>query len=175
MTKAEKTKIIADVTEKIKGSNGIYITDFSGLTVEKSTQLRNKFRQAGVDYIVVKNTLAKRSFEAVGGYEGLYESLKKETAIAFGTTGDPSVPARIMKEFNKSSEKPKLKAAYIDGEVFGADKLEYLATLPTKDQLIARAMASINAPASNLVGVMSAVIRNLMYGIQQVAEKQGNA
>lgn len=174
MTKTEKNQVISEVTEKIKNANSIYITDFSGLTVEKSTDLRNRFRAAGVDYIVVKNTLAKRSFEAVGGYDGLFQSLKNETAIAFGHN-DPSAPARIMKEFLRNSEKPQLKAAYIDGEVFGADKLEYLASLPTKEQLIARALGSINAPASNLVGVMSAVIRNLMYGIQQVAEKNGKA
>lgn len=174
MTKTEKEQVIAEVTEKIKNADSIFITDFSGLTVDKTTILRNKFRAAGIEYVVVKNTLAKRSFEAVGGYDGLYESLKYETAIAFGKE-DLSAPARIIKEFNKDSEKPKLKAAFIDGEVFGADQLEYLAALPTKEQLIARALGSINAPASNLVGVMSAVIRNLMYGIQQVAEKQNKA
>lgn len=174
MTKTEKEQVVAEVTEKIRNAQSIFITDFSGLTVEKTTILRDKFRAAGVDYVVVKNTLAKRSFDAVGGYEGLYTSLKSETAIAFGRE-DLSAPARIMKEFRKDSDKPKLKAAFIDGEVFGADQLDYLAALPTKEQLIARALASINAPASNLVGVMSAVIRNLMYGIQQVAEKQNNA
>lgn len=171
MTKDEKTLVIAEVTEKIKKSSSVYITDFSGLTVEKSNDIRNKFRAAGIEYYVVKNTLAKRSFDNIGGYEKLYSSLRHSTAIAFGSPADPIAPARIIKDFLKTSEKPSMKAAFIEGEVFGADKLEYLATLPTKDQLISRMMGSIQSPATNIVGVMSSVMRNLMYAINQVAEK----
>jgi len=171
MTKDEKALVIAEVTEKIKRSSSVYVTDFSGLTVEKSNDIRNRFRAAGIEYYVVKNTLAKRSFDNIGGYEKLYDALRYSTAIAFGAPDDPIAPARIMKEFLKTSEKPALKAAFVDGEVFGADKLEHLATLPTKEELIARIMGSIQAPATNIVGVMSSVMRNLMYAINQVAEK----
>ncbi|NUQ82997.1 MAG: 50S ribosomal protein L10 [Bacteroidetes bacterium] len=171
MKKDEKALIVAEVTAKLKNTSGVYLTDFSGLTVERSNDLRNKFRQAGIQYMVVKNTLAKRSMTEVGGYDKLYDSLKQSTAIAFADRNDPIAPARIIREFLKTSEKPSLKAAYVDGEVFSGDKLEYLATLPTKEQLIARAMASINAPATNLVGIMSALMRNLMYAINEVAKK----
>lgn len=175
MKRQEKDHLVEVVTEKVKRSNSIFITNFSGLTVSKTNELRDRLRAQGIDYMVVKNTLIKRSLENVGGYEKLYESLKYPSAVAFGYGEDPVAPARVFKEFLKIGiDKPELKAAFIDGEVFLGNQLDMLAAMPTKDQLIARAMASIQAPASNLVGVMSAVMRNMMYAINQVAEKRNN-
>ena len=171
MTKEQKAKVIAETVELLNRSTGLYLANFSGLTVEKANALRSEFFKVGVDYKVVKNTLLKRALEEVGGYDGVYPYLVNQTGVVFAYD-DPVQPARILKDFIKANEKMlTVKVCVLDKEVFDGSRLEELASLPTREDLIASIIGSIAAPAQGIVGAINAVMRDLV-GVIDAIEKQ---
>ena len=138
MTRADKSILIDQLKEKFVDSQYFYIADSSSLTVGQINKLRALCFENGIEVKVVKNTLAKKAMEpneSEKGFAPLYEALTGPTTIFFADVAN--APARIMKEFRKSSDKPVLKAAYIDSDVFlGDDQLEVLASLKSKEELI---------------------------------------
>jgi large subunit ribosomal protein L10 len=171
MTKEQKVKVIADTVEYIERANGIYLTNFSGLTVEKANALRSEFFKAGVDYIVVKNTMLKLALEQVGGYDGVFPYLVQQTGVVFAYD-DPVQPARILKDFVKDNPSMMtLKVCVIEKEVFDGARLEELASLPTRDELISAIIGSIAAPAQGIVGAIHGVMSGIVYAIDAI-EKQ---
>ncbi len=118
MKKSEKEEIIAEVREKISRAKGILFTDFSGVTVEQATELRSEFRKLGVDYKVVRDSLARKALESVTGFDAVYKSLAQfPTGIAF-SYNDPVTPAKIIKKFHDKNAKLSCKACVIDKQVF---------------------------------------------------------
>ncbi len=156
MTRAEKTTAIAELKEKFSNSSFFYLTDSSTLTVEQVNKLRKICFDKGVELKVVKNTLAKKAMEEAPedkGYAELYEALKGPTAIMFTDTAN--VPAKIIKEFRETSERPVLKAAYIDTAVFiGDDQIESLTKLKSKEDLVAEVIALLQSPAKNVISAL---------------------
>ncbi|MBT8401634.1 MAG: 50S ribosomal protein L10 [Rhodothermia bacterium] len=150
----------------------VYLTNFSGLSVAQATDLRNRFRDMGVQYRVVKNTLLKIAMEKKGGFENLYEHLNGPVAVAFSE--DPSAPARVIKKFltDEKSERPELRAAFIEGAIYQADALETLAALKSKDELIADIVGLLMAPMTNIVGALQGAGSNLVGSIRAIAEKE---
>lgn len=172
MNRTIKSETISSVAEKISRSQGMYLTDFSGITVEDVTKLRNEFRKVGVEYIVVKNTLLKRALESVGGFDEVYKSLKLPTGLAI-SYDDPAAPARVIKKFQDQAEgKLNCKACIIAKEVYEGKKVAEFAKMPTHKEIIASILGSLNAPASNLVGVLNAVPRDLVSVIDAIEKKK---
>ncbi|MFN3528760.1 MAG: 50S ribosomal protein L10 [Bacteroidia bacterium] len=155
MTREEKAQIIEDLAEKLSQSPYFYLTDSSNLTVENINKFRRLCFQKGVEFRVVKNTLLQKAMERVDAtvYEGLYGSLKGSTSIMFAEQGN--VPAKLLKEFRKSFDKPVLKAAFIDSAIYtGDDQIDALVAVKSKFELIGDVIALLQSPAKNVVSAL---------------------
>ena len=170
MNKDEKTEIISEVKEMIENSSAIYLTDYSGITVADISTIRNEFRKEGVRYKVIKNTLFKRALEEAGKYDKLADHLIGMTGYAFASD-NPVAPAKIIKKYNDISQKLSLKACYIENQYYDGNKLNEIASLPSKNDIIAGILGCINSPASGIVGTINAVFSNLVSVIDQISKK----
>ncbi|ABL64298.1 50S ribosomal protein L10 [Chlorobium phaeobacteroides] len=171
MKRDKKEQIVQDVAEKIDRSQGIYLTEFQGLSVAKMAELRNEFRKAGVEYRVVKNTLIKKALRDLSSADRLASGLKSTTAVAFGYD-DPLAPAKIIRKFSKTNEALKFKMASIDGVVYDADSLPALSEMLSKTENIGRAAGLINGVVSSVPMVVNAVARNLVSVLDQIAKQK---
>ena len=171
MKRDTKEQIVQEVAEKINRSQGIYLTEFQGLSVAKMSELRNEFRKAGVEYRVVKNTLIKKSLKDLAGADKLAPGLKSTTAVAFSFE-DPVAPAKVIRKFSKTNEALKFKMAAIDGVVFGPDQLQLLSEMLSKTENIGRAAGVINNVISSVPMVVNAVMRNLVCALDQIAKQK---
>ncbi|GMU96526.1 50S ribosomal protein L10 [Ignavibacterium album] len=170
MNKNEKSEIIAEAKELIEKSTAVYVADYSGVNVADISELRNQFRKEGVTYKVFKNTLFKRALTETGKYQKLSNNLAGMSGFAFAFD-NPVAPAKIIKKYFDANKKFSLKACYIETEFYSGNQLDQLATLPTKSDLIAGILSSINAPASGIVGSINAVFRDLVSVIDQISKK----
>lgn len=170
MNKNEKSEIIAEAKELIEKSTAVYVADYSGVNVADISELRNQFRKEGVTYKVFKNTLFKRALAETGKYSKLADNLEGMSGFAFAFD-NPVAPAKIIKKYFDANKKFALKACYIETEFYSGNQLDQLATLPTKADLIAGILSSINAPASGIVGSINAVFRDLVSVIDQISKK----
>ena len=173
LTKEQKATIVAEVSSQLEEANTIYLTNASGLTVENANALRKKFRESDVQFRVVKNTLLRLAMDKVGGFDDLYELLAGPTAVAF--SNEPAAPARVIKKFNKDAgvDLPALKGAFIDGAIYGSDSLEALASLKSKDELVADIIGLLMSPMTNVVGALQAQGSNMVGAIKTIAEREG--
>jgi large subunit ribosomal protein L10 len=171
MNRSDKEAIVAEVAEKVSRATAMYFADFTGLTVEEATELRREFRKAGVEYTVVKNTLAKKALERVTGYDRVYEKLIGPTGIAF-SYDDAVAPAKIIKKFGEKTGKLKLKVAVLEKQVFDGSQLDQLSKLPTRGELMSGVIGSIHAPISGIVGAIGAVMRDLVNVIDAIEKKK---
>lgn len=152
MTKEEKSKYIEDLAAKLSESGVFYLTDTAGLNVETINNFRRKCFQSKVELRVVKNTLLKKAMESLVGknYSELYDTLHGPTAVMFSEVGN--VPAKLIQEFRKKSDKPVLKGAYIQENTYAGDKnLDMLAALKSKNELIADIIAALKSPAQKVI------------------------
>lgn len=170
MPTAEKIAKVEELSQKLKEASGVYLTDFTGLNVEEMNELRKTLRQASVQYQVVKNTLARLSVQAAG-CEELLEYLDGPTAMAFGVD-DPAAPARLLKEFQKKNDKLKFKACLLDGVLIGAEGIDEIANLPTKDVLLVQLVTALNHPIQSLVSSLHAVLANFVTVLDEVRKKK---
>jgi large subunit ribosomal protein L10 len=172
LSKQQKATILEEVTEQLEGANTVYLTNCSGLTVEKANALRSKFRASNVQYRVVKNTLLRLAMQRIGGYDELFDQLGGPTAVAFSE--EPAAPARVIQDFAKGSGNglPELKAAYIHGAFYGADSLDVLAALKSKEELIGDIIGLLLSPITNVVGGLQAQGSNLVGAIKTIAERE---
>jgi large subunit ribosomal protein L10 len=171
MKRSEKEAIISEVAEKAARAVAMYFADFSKLTVAEETELRREFRKSGVEYNVVKNTLARKALEQLTGYDRVYDKLVGPTGIAF-SYDDPSAPAKIIKKYSEKLGKFKLKAAVIEKQVYDATKLDELARMPSRKDMIAAILGSLQSPASGIVGAINAVARDLVYVLDAIEKKK---
>jgi large subunit ribosomal protein L10 len=172
MNKNEKEEMISSVKEMISNSSAVYLTDYAGISVSDINNIRNEFRKEGVKYKVIKNTLFNRALAEVGKFENLSDHLVGMTGYAFANADNPVAPAKIIKKYFDSSQKLSLKACYIENQYFDGSKLEELANLPTKNEIIASILSSINAPASGIVGAINAVMRDLVNVVDQISKRE---
>jgi large subunit ribosomal protein L10 len=171
MNKNEKAEIVEEVKEMITNSSAVYLTDFSGITVADITNIRNEFRKEGVKYKVIKNTLFSRAVSESGKYSKLINDLVGMTGYAFA--GDnPVAPAKIIKKYFDDTQKLALKACYIEDQFYDGTKLNELATLPSKKEIMASILRAVNSPASGIVGAINAVMRDLVSVVDQISKKQ---
>jgi large subunit ribosomal protein L10 len=169
----EKKKIVKELTQKIKESKAMVLTDYRGLTVEQDTELRTALRKAGVEYRVVKNTLTRFAIKE-NGLEGLDPYLNGPTAIAISDT-DPVAPAKVLSEYAKKYEKLELKAGVVEGRIIDINGIKSLADLPPREVLIAKVLGGFNAPLAGLVNVLNGNIRGLVVALNAIAEQKAQA
>ena len=153
----ESKKAIVDaLTEKLQNSTSAVFVDYKGITVAQDTELRHKFREAGVEYTVVKNTLTRFAANKAG-YNQFDELLNGTTSMAC-TTGDPIAPARIVCEFAKKNKNiVKLKGGFVEGSVMSVEQLQGFGELPSKDALVAQVLGTFLAPISSLAFVLDQI------------------
>lgn len=166
----QKKDIVADIKSKFESCQSAVLIDYRGLTVEEVTNLRNKFREAGVEYRVLKNTMIRRAVEELG-LEGLDPVLEGPTAVAFGME-DAVAPAKIISDFIKDTQKTEIKAGVLEGKVVDVEAVKALAALPSREVLLAKVLGSMNAPITGFVTALSGNIRNLLYVLNAIGEKK---
>ena len=170
MNRQEKAQIIEQLSEKAARANIAVVTDFKGMGVEEMTLLRAKLREAGVDYQVVKNTLARLAFKETS-HGVLNDRLKENCAIALGYD-DPVVVAKALSDFAKTSKKLGLRFGSLEGKFLDDEAMKQLATLPSKPELLAKLLGTMNAVPTNFVNVFAAVLRNFLYALTAIKEQK---
>lgn len=171
MPRPEKVEAVQKIAAKLSRSTLAIATDYRGLSVADMTQLRRKLGEAGIEYRVVKNTLTRIAANQVGRQQ-LAGLLDGPTAIAFGY-GDASQPARVLLDYIRSSRiELKIKGGLLDGRQLGLADLSELASLPSRQVLIARVIGGVQSPLLALVNVLNAPLVNLVRALQQIADKQ---
>jgi len=171
MNRNEKSEIISEIKELLDSSSAVYLTDYHGINVEDISSLRNQFRNEGVRYKVYKNTLVKRALDEIDKYDKIADHLTGMVGFAFTTT-NPLAPAKIINKYFGDKDKLSLKACYVEGEYFDGSQLKTLASLPTKNELIASIMGSLNSPVSGIVGTINAVMRDLVSVVEQISQRE---
>jgi large subunit ribosomal protein L10 len=156
----EKQVIIDEIKAKLENAEAAVVIDYMGITVEEANSMRKQLREADVDYTVYKNTLVKRAIEGTK-FEGLAEALAGPSALAISQT-DATAPARVLNKVMKEFKKMEFKAGVIEGELFDAAGVQAIADIPSRDELIAKFMGSIQSPIANFARV-----------INQIAEQKG--
>jgi large subunit ribosomal protein L10 len=146
---------VAEIKEKLEKSKSVVLSNYQGLTVEEDTTLRKNLREGGIEYKVYKNTLVILAAKELG-LDGITEYLEGPVSIAFGYE-DVTVAARILNDFAKDHKKLELKAGIVEGEIYDEDKIKQLATIPSKEVLIAKLLGSIKSPISSFARVLSAI------------------
>lgn len=163
MANQQNIEAVEVFSKKFEEAAGIYFTDYLGLNVEDITELRKNFTSQEIEYRVVKNTLAKLSAQNAG-LEALNGVLEGPTAVAL-SYGDPTVPARIIKDFRKEHDLPRVKAFIFEGELMDNAAFDSVANLPSKDVLLGKLLNGLSSPlttlASTLRGSMSSVVNVL--------------
>ncbi len=169
----EKNSIIDDLTEQINNASHFYLTDISNLNASDTSDLRRKCFEKNVELVVVKNTLFKKALEkSEGNFEDFYDILKNSTSIMFCETGN--IPAKVIKDFRLKNDRPLLKAAFVEESIYlGDEQLDMLASLKSKDELIADVLALLQSPMTNLLSALQSGGNNLAGVLKTLAEKEG--
>ena len=152
----QKKQVVADLADSIKNSAAGVLVKYQGITVEDDTKMRKALREAGVKYVVMKNTLTGKACEE-NGLGDMKQYLNGMTAIAVGTADDPIAPAKILSEFSKSKKKMAIKCGVCDGAFLDEAGVQALANLPSKEVLIAKIMGSMMSSVSKFVYCVEAL------------------
>lgn len=174
ITKEQKKVILEELIELFKSTTGVYVVNFSGMTVKEAQDFRKEIKAIDCKYKVAKNTLILRAVSEIEGLELPEEKMFGESGVIFAYD-DPTVPAQVIKKFFDAKQKPMLKVAWLDGQVFDGSELKKIAALPSKKDLYSGIVGSLGAPVSGIHGVMSNIMRDLTSLIEEVAKKQNNA
>jgi len=170
MPKPEKERIVDEIAEQLQQAQGIYLTDFTGLSVAEITELRNNFRNAGVEFRVVKNSLTRLSAQKAG-MDNLIDYLTGPTALALGRD-EPIAPARIVKEFAKKTEKPTIKVGLIEGQIIAPDEVESIINIPPREVLLGQVVGTFSAPMSDLVSVLTSLLSSFVSTLDAIKFKK---
>ncbi len=169
----QKKTIVAELAADIKDSAAGVVVNYQGITVDSDTKMRKALREAGVKYVVMKNTLTGRACDEVG-YGALKEHLNGMTAIAI-SKNDPVAAAKILKEYAEKIPSFEILAGYVDGGVIDAAGVNALAEIPSKEVLIAKFLGSIKSPLYNFAYGLQAIIDKQNGGSEEAAEAPAEA
>lgn len=170
MNRTEKEQVVQKLTQRLTETQATFLADYRGINVEQATQLRRELTQAGVEYRVVKNNLLRLAAQGTPA-EDLQPYCTGPTAIAF-SGDDPVAPAKILSKFAKEIEAFELKAGVLSGTLLSVAEIGALADLPSRDELLAMALRTMNAPVSNFVGTMAAIPRSLVQVLNAIGENK---
>lgn len=172
MNQTEKQTIVTALTAKLSVARTVYVTDFAGLNVAQVSDLRRRLRKAGVEYVVVKNTLARRALDGAQ-VRGLDAHLKGNTALALAA--DASAAAKVLTDFAKEFQKPSVKAGVVDGRAVSPDQVKRLASLPPREQLLAELGATLQAPMAGFLGALQALLSNFAGALEALKTQREGA
>jgi large subunit ribosomal protein L10 len=171
MKRNEKEQLVTELSDKIRGAKALYYTDFTGLNVKRMTELRRRFRKAGIEYVVIKNTLASRAVTSVG-LEA--ERLRGPTGVVIGT--DPVVAAKVLTDFAREHEqRPGIKGGMLDGRSLSPDQVKQLAAMPSREQMLAQLGASFQAPMAGFLGALNGLMYLFVGAVALRAQREGGA
>jgi large subunit ribosomal protein L10 len=154
MNRTEKQQLVSELSAKIKDAKALYYTDFTGLNVKRMTELRRRFRKAGVQYVVIKNTLAARAVSEIGLDA---ERLRGPTGVVIGT--DPVAAAKVLSDFAREfDKKPSVKGGLLEGRTIEPEQVLRLATLPSREQMLAELAAGLQSPLAAFVGALNGLL-----------------
>lgn len=177
MVQQYKLNITKDLVERLRDAKAIVLVDYKGINIEQVNQLRSRFRNENVDYVVQKNTLIKIALNELG-ITALDAFLKGPTAVAI-CLGDEVSPARVLAKFTKEimegASFPSFKAGYVAGHVFNPAQLEALANLPTRDELLSKVVGTMAAPITGFMAVNQGIIRKFVYAVSAIKDKKADA
>lgn len=171
MRREEKEVIIDNLVSDLNQAKHFYLTDISALNAEETSRLRRKCFENQIRLLVVKNTLLKKAMEkSDGDFDLLYDVLKDSTSIMFCEAGN--APAKLIKEFRKTMEKPILKAAFVEESFYiGDNQLESLSTIKSKEELLADLLTLLMSPATNLASALGSSGSKLAGALKTLSEK----
>ncbi len=173
MPTQEKIETVAELRRRVENAAGVYLAEYKGLNVKDISELRGLVRKAGAQMIVVKNRLLNLAVEGTAA-EGLREFLTGPNAVIF-CEADAVAPAKTIAEFAKTHDVLTWKGGYVEGAVFDGKGMTRVAELPPKQELIAAVVGGVAAPVTGLVFTLSGLVSDLVYTLQAVADKQGEA
>lgn len=172
-SKPAKVEKINEIKENISGSSVAIATDYRGLTVEEITTLRRGLQEKGAEYTVVKNTLARIAVKETE-FEGLSKYFIGPTALVLATN-DPVGPAKVVTEFLKKAKKGSVKGGLMDGRALSEKEVLQLADVPSKEELYAKMLCSMNSPATGIAVCLNGVAKALACCIDQIREQKEKA
>jgi len=170
LNRDNKEQLVSELAAKLAKTKATFLADYRGLTVEQVNTLRTQLRGAGAEYRVVKNTLLRLASRGTSS-ECLDPMLEGPTAIAIAP-GDPVAVAKVLADFAKANAKFELKGGALDGKALSVNDVKALSDLPSREVLLARLLGSLNAPATNFVGVLAAVPRSFVQVLAAVKDKK---
>jgi large subunit ribosomal protein L10 len=170
MNRTEKEVIVQELSQRLNESSAAFLADYRGINVDQATALRRELTNAGVEYRVVKNNLLKLAAQGTPA-ESLQDYCAGPTAIALAGA-DPVAPAKILSKFAKDIEAFELKAGVLSGKPITIAEISALAEMPSREELLAKALASMNAPATNFVGTLAAIPRSLVQVLNAIAQSK---
>jgi len=171
MKKTEKAEKISELVEKVQASAALFLVDYSGINVADISELRREFGKANVTYKVYKNTLLKRALQEVGGYDEILPLLVGMTGVVFAEENYVA-PGKIIKKFKDTKKKLEFKGCYIESQFFGSEQLDALASMPTKEEVMASIVGSIAAPASGIVGAINGLMRDITCLVDEISKQK---
>jgi large subunit ribosomal protein L10 len=163
-TKAQKQETVTALAGRLQHAPTVYVTDFTGLNVAKVTELRRRLRAAGVDYVVVKNTLARRALGAAA-VPTLADHLAGPTALVLAGR-DPVGAAKVLTDFAREHEKPAIRIGLVEGKAVTPDQVKRLALLPSKQELLAQLGGALQAPMAGWVGAMQGLLQMMVGALE---------
>jgi len=171
MKKAEKIKVIDDLTSKLKATKNIYLTDISGLNASQTSALRRACYKANIKLAVVKNTMLSRAMDASDKDFGeIKDVLKGNTSLMFSESGN--APAKIIKDFRKKLDKPILKGAFIEEAIYiGDDQIDALVAIKSREELIGEVIGLLQSPAKNVISALKSGGSNLSGILKTLSER----
>ena len=168
MNRTEKEQLVAELKDKIKSAPALYYTDFTGLNVKRMTELRRRLRKQGVEYVVIKNTLALRAVNE-SGLVG--ERLKGPTGIVVAK--DAVAAAKVLTDFAKDNDKrPTVKGGLFDGRAVDAAQVAKLANMPSRDQMLAQLGGYMQAPMTQFATVMNSLLSNFAGAVEALRKQR---
>ena len=170
MKRTDKEQLVAELSQKIKNANAPYYPDFSGLNVKRMTELRRRLRKAGVEYVVIKNTLALRAVND-SGLTG--ERLRGPTGVVIGK--DPVAAAKVLNDFARENEqKPQVKGGMLEGKPLNTEQVKQLASLPSREQMLAQLGAGLQSPMAAFVGALNGLLYMMVGALEALrAQREG--
>ncbi len=170
MNRTEKAAVIEALKVRAEGAGIAVVTDFKGLKVEEMTQLRVKLREAGVEYQVVKNTLARIAFTD-GRHDVLKDKMKENSAVAFGIA-DPVAAAKALVAYTKENKKFSVRFGSLEGKYLDEAGLQELSKLPSRPELLAKALGTMNAVPTQFVCLFANIQRGLLYALTAIKDQK---
>ncbi len=165
-----KKSVVAEISQKLASSKSVVFVDYNQLTVAEASELRNKCRQSGCEYKVYKNTLVRKALNEMG-VKDFDADLNGPTAVAFGS--DETSAAKVMVQASKDLEnKITLKSAFVDNAYVDKAGITALATMPSREELVAKMLGSMNAPVANLAGVLSNLVSGIVRVLNGIAQSK---